>query len=79
MPWLNKNQDRIFQSPPELGDLGGLAKSQRRQLDLCLHGSLYKADWGRSTPCNKDLETCVYTVVFGRGARGEGLINFCVT
>jgi hypothetical protein len=37
---------KFFQSPPELGDLGGLDKSQRRQLDLCVHGSLPRGEKG---------------------------------
>jgi hypothetical protein len=40
--WGNK-KIKLFQSPPELGDLGGLDQSKRRQRNLFVHGS---QNWG---------------------------------
>ena len=40
---------KFFQSPPELGDLGGFDQSQRRQLDqldLCVRGSFLEERLG---------------------------------
>ena len=33
---------KFFQSPPELGDLGGLDPLKLRQKDLCVHRSFRK-------------------------------------
>jgi hypothetical protein len=72
--WGNK-KIKFFQSPPELGDLGGLDKSKRRQLDLCVHDSSQR---GRGEKKNSKPPLAPLLPFWEKGLGDEGGFSICV-
>ncbi len=68
-PILGEQENKILSKSPRIGDLEGLDKSKRRQLDLCVHGSFLRGIEGiysllKLKGVQRDFEKCGEAALF---------------